>query len=171
VSIIQVEGLAQLTLTLDDLRDASSGLQAAVLRAGMAATAEAMRNTIDDRVAGVRRAVGYRFNKRASPHELSGKVGVNVGKRIPGRTSPRDRPGVGIGAANWHWWVLGSYKTPNRQARTYKGKAIRAASRGAMPAQQPLFAQQAANRARASASAAMQAVAKKYMTSFARNHR
>jgi len=89
------------------------------IRAGMTPVVKAMRAAINSNVyanasmkAGARRAVGKRFNKKRHKQIREAIVGFAVGRRGSRRyqlLSKHKRPrGVGIAAANIHWFVLGT---------------------------------------------------------------
>lgn len=170
---ISLDGLADIAKAMVDLRGMASGtLQVAVVRAGMQAVAHAMKAQIAPEAADARRDVGYRFDRRQSPHVLTGKIGVGVGR--PSRKRKRQRSasgGIGIDGSTFHWWVLGSYRTGQRQATTYRGRSTSPASRGRMLPQQPMFARQVQLAAQAAARGAMQAAASRVISSFARSHK
>jgi hypothetical protein len=170
---ISLNGLADATRAMADLRGMALGtLQVAVVRAGMQAVAHAMKAHIAPEAADARRDVGYRFERRQSPHMLAGKIGVGVGK--PARKRKRQRSasgGIGIDGSTFHWWVLGSFRTGQRQATTYRGRSTAPASRGRMVPQQPMFARQVQLASQAAARGAMQAAASRVISSFARSHR
>ncbi len=120
-------------------RLASSGQRKASkagIRAGMTPIAKAMRaaiNAVPDSEAspsqkrGARKTVGKRFAKGrkggAARGQYGAKVGFAVGKKRKKLAGKRTRPGVGIGARNIHWFVLGTKKryTGRRTWTTRKG--------------------------------------------------
>lgn len=170
---ISLNGLADAAKAMTDLRSMASGtLQVAVVRAGMQAVAHAMKAQIASKAADARRDVGYRFERRQSPYMLTGKIGVGVGR--PARKRKRQRSasgGIGIDASTFHWWVLGSFRTGQRQATTYRGRSTSPASRGRMVPQQPSFVRQVQLASQAAARGAMQAAALRVISSFARSHK
>jgi hypothetical protein len=59
----------------------------------------------------IKKFIGMRLLKRAAGQEIAGKVGVGVGKGASKKIGKKDRanrPGVGIGPQNVHWFILGT---------------------------------------------------------------
>lgn len=83
----------------------------------------------------LKKVIGTRMAKAAAGSNIGGKVGAGVGikaKKKEEQKQKRDkkregRPGVGIGAENVHWFIMGT------DERTKKGGA----PTGKMPAQVP----------------------------------
>lgn len=104
---------------------------------------------------GMKLAIGSRFLRRGEG--LGAKAGAAVGKRAPGALVHKGR-GVGIGARNIHWFVLGTQqrKTGVRTYRVKGGRRSRPTgksshSTGRMPPH-PFIAQAAASAAPAAQS-------------------
>ena len=169
---LTAEGHKQVDAAFRDLSAfASEKLARAVVMSGLAAIAKQMRRDIDARVASVRDEVGYRLIKTPDGAPKQGKVGVGVGRNYTRGTIVRSgRPGVGIDATTWHWWVLGSYKSGTRYAYRRRGggtiKGVKPQSRGVMKAQQPNFATNAATKARSAAVKAMHRTAMRQISKF-----
>jgi hypothetical protein len=160
---MRIEGLNELQATMQDLqRFGERGLALAVVRAGLRVYAEQMRQEIKPQVQDVASEVGFRFDRRSGRNVASGRVGVGVGKPIQKRSVNRSTGGVGINSGNWHWWVLGSFRSGQRQT-------ARGHNRGRLEAQQPNFAQRVKQRAAPKARAAMQAALNRAMARFSKS--
>lgn len=97
----------------------------------------AMKAAAPPRLPSVRMAIGSRV---ARGTEMRAKAGAGVGKKMNknGMVKHRNRPGVGISAANIHWYVLGtqeretgskrighnSHKRGARPQRAYTGHPV-----------------------------------------------
>ena len=175
MATIELKGIKELQITLEDLREFGDGtLATAIVRAGLQVVAKQMRADVDSRVKGVRQEVGYRFVRQEAKGVRVGKVGVGVGRRRAHNAERRGRSGIGITSGNWHWWVLGSFKG-ERFARRRRGggriAGVKPQSRGVMPAQQPNFASNAAIKAKPAVLTAMQRVGRKAIDSFCSQHK
>lgn len=169
---LKATGASEIDAAFENLQAfGNEQLAAAVVRAGLRAIAKQMQRDIDPRVADVRADVGYRLLKTADGEPKRGKVGVGVGKRSKKYTNTkRARPGIGIDAGNWHWWVLGSYKSGIRYAYRRRGggtiQGVKPQIRGVMRPQQPNFATNAATKARSAAVKAMHRTAMRQISKF-----
>lgn len=172
---ITVSGIAEVEAALTDLRAiGSKSVAYAVVAAGMGVIADQMRQDLKPQVEYVGREVGMRFVRNGNRQVISGKVGVGVGKRTQSAVVGRRTGGVGISAANFHWWVLGSFRSGERFAQRRRGGGLRSGSRpqsrGILPPQQPDFAKQAQMKSQQRAKAAMQAAFNRAITKFAKRH-
>ncbi len=172
---ITVSGIAEVEAALTELRAiGSKSVAYAVVAAGMGVIAGQMRQDLKPQVKHVGREVGMRFVRNANRHIVGGKVGVGVGKRTQPAVAGRRTGGIGISAANFHWWVLGSFRSGERFAERRRGGGVRVGvrpqSRGVLPPQQPNFAKQAQMKSQQRAKAAMQAAFNRAITKFAKRH-
>lgn len=115
-----------------------------MVRAALNVTGKQIKKDTDKKAKNAKKSVKARLKKGRSVFLVAAKVGFGVGPRnkknasLPDRD--KNRPGVGIGPNNIHWWVAG---TDNRV--TQAGN-----DRGEMPAMQPglariAYAQSAGN--------------------------
>ena len=172
---ITISGIAEVEATLTELRAiGSKSVAYAVVAAGMGVIADQMRQDLKPQVDHVGREVGMRFVRGENRRIISGKVGVGVGKRTQSAVVGRRTGGVGISAANFHWWVLGSFRSGERFAKRRRGGGLRSGvrpqSRGILPPQQPDFAKQAQMKSQQRAKVAMQAAFNRAITKFAKRH-
>ena len=171
---LKAEGVSDLDATFANLQAfGNEALASAVVRSGLRAIARQMQQDIMPQVSNVRQEVGYRLLRTQQGEPKTGKVGVGVGRKSKKYSNQkRSRPGIGIDAGTWHWWVLGSFKSNPRFARRRRGggniQGVRPQSRGTMRPQQPNFAVNAAQKARAAAVAAMTKTVTRQITKFAR---
>jgi hypothetical protein len=115
--------------------------------------AKQVKASVPGRYKTVRKAIGWRAKKkRFNQGQPGAKIGAGVGRnRATTQKERKGRPGVGIDAANVHWWFLGTNVrfTGTKRKRVggkrgrkgWKGKETRIdtgkpkANRGKMPAQ------------------------------------
>lgn len=122
-----------LGLALEQFRES---MQKKIVRGGvnkaLRILTKGIKAKVPSKFKGMKRVIGFRMAKKV----LGGKVGAGVGvkktkivahqaKRAAKRTG---RPGVGIGAENIHWFIMG---TGNRVQKTTKRET------GSMPPQVP----------------------------------
>ena len=129
---------------------AAKRIAQAGVRKSVQVVAKAIKRDIPSRFKNARKGVGWRATMGRAASKYGGaraavaKAGVGVGMKKAKReklaaehnASRNDMPGVGIGAGNFHWWVIG---TKNR--RTRGGRRT-----GRMRARMPGMAQRAAEK-------------------------
>jgi hypothetical protein len=161
---VNLQGLHEVEVAFADFAEfGQRGLALSVVRAGLRAIGEQMQEDMKPQVQHMAAEVGYRFDRKASSTMVAGRVGVGVGKRINRQNVNRGSRGLGITSGNWHWWVLGSFKTGQRFTNRTR------ANRGILKAQQPNFAQRARDRAAERARSAMQAAMERSTERFFRS--
>jgi hypothetical protein len=138
--VIELKGLAELNVTLQDL--AANGARKAAkagTNAGLGVLANALKSAVNassaspELKAAARKTIAKRL-KRREGQETVGKVGFGVGRRsqktkkaqsahqryMAGQGGAHNMRGVGVSSANIHWFVLGT------QDRTAGAKTNRA---------------------------------------------
>lgn len=117
----------------------ANAIAVAAIRGGAKRAAKSMKASIPSAEKRIRKAIGYRVVRGNSKRFTSAKAGASVGSsKAKFRSIEQDRddkPGVGISAANIHWWILGTI--PRVQKTTGK-------QTGAMPRQHAGLGQVAA---------------------------
>ena len=160
---VTIEGLQELTRLFREM-ETNSGrrIVKAALRAAVNEIGKEMRRALSPKVKEARLAIRgiVKGSKR-----ITAKVGVHVGKGRSGQKQnnkpSRKGRGVGIGAPNVHWWIMGTNKRYRGQKRSASvgvaqpGKSLQPT--GAMPAQQAGLASLAFRRAAGKLPALMQA--------------
>ena len=103
-------------------------LKKAAVRSALGVAAKEIKKNVPSRFKNVRRSIGWRLGKDKQ-YVLAAKVGWRVGKTArkakESEVNREGRKGVGIGARNFHWWILGT-----GERVTESGKRT-----GSMPAQ------------------------------------
>jgi hypothetical protein len=165
---VTIEGLQELTRLFREM-ETNSGrrIVKAALRAAVNEIAKEMRRELSPKVKEARKAIRHivKGSKR-----VTAKVGVHVGRgrsKQPKNNAPsRVGRGVGIGAPNVHWWIMGTKKRYRGQKRSAPGVARPGRvlqPTGSMPAQQTGLAGLAFRRAAGRLPALMQARADKQL--------
>lgn len=134
-------------------RGAAKKIMAPATRDSLKVIAKHMRREVPSDMKNARRGIGWRFKRGRIKQSVTAKVGVTVGKKKAKLKAIQDaamgdrrgRGGVGIGARNFHWAVMG---TGNRFRKN--GEPT-----GAMRAKFPNFASKVANSAGSEAKVAM----------------
>jgi hypothetical protein len=156
-----IEGLQELTRLFQQMETKSGRrIVKAALRAAVTEIGKEMRRELSPKVKEARRSIRgiVKGSKR-----VTAKVGVHVGKGRDAQPAKKRTPstggGVGIGARNVHWWILGT--TERFRGRKRRSDVPRLGqslvSTGRMPAQQAGLASLAFRRAAGRLPALMQA--------------
>lgn len=132
---------------------AAKKVMAPATRDYMKVTAKHMRREIPSRFKNARKGIGWRFRKGRQHQKVTAKVGVHVGKKMNKldgiqeqvSTNRRGRGGVGIGARNIHWLILGTGARFRRDG----------SPTGSMPATMPNFASRVAASSKSESKVAM----------------
>ncbi len=117
---------------------------------GLRIVAKAMKAEVPSPYKDAKKAIGSRFNKKGGPNrdQVQAKAGAGVGiskkamrkraeKQKAKRKEQGKKSGVGLGAPNIHWAILGTGLRKRTKAGGFlKGKALSNLSTGAM---EPLF--------------------------------
>ena len=84
----------------------------AAVTAGGRVVVKAIKRNIPSNLKDGRKAIGFRFSKGKGAHsgKTFAKAGVGVGlkKSKKAGKSRTGRPGVGVGASNLHWFIMGT---------------------------------------------------------------
>ena len=120
---------------------------AAMVKAKLGVIAKQIKKDTAGKVKAARKGVRMRF-KISKADKMTAIVGFGVGKRKKKKPAPKNsqgkrKGGVGISAANIHWWVAGTAKRTTG-AKKGKRKNNPIADRGRMPSMQPNLAAEAA---------------------------
>ena len=102
-------------------------LKKAAVRSALGVAAKEIKKNVPSRFKNVRRSIGWRLGKDKQ-YVLAAKVGWRIGKtarKAIDKGNRTSKKGVGIGARNFHWWILGT-----GERVTESGKRT-----GSMPAQ------------------------------------
>ena len=103
-----ITGDRKLDAKLKRLGDkAAKKVSAQGIRAGLRVIVKAIKSEIPSHMKEAKKAIGSHF-KRKKSGEVTAKVGAAVGKKKTAAGGRGDKPGVGIGAANIHWLLLGT---------------------------------------------------------------
>lgn len=157
---LTVDNYAEIAAAFDALvKTQPAAIARVAVRAGLNVVAAEMRLELDSRVKHLQSEIGVRYVRQTNSNIIGGKVGVGVGKRSGQivQLQRAGRPGIGIHAFNFNWWVLGSFKSGQRVTRKTR------ANRGVLKPQQPEFAQRAATKARNTMKTAMAKAVTQYV--------
>lgn len=157
---LTIDNYAEISAAFDKLvKTQPTAIARVAVKTGLNVIAAEMRLGLDARVKHLQSEVGVRYVRQTSTNIIGGKVGVGVGKRSGQivQLQRAGRPGIGIHAFNFNWWVLGSFKSGQRVTRKTR------ANRGILKPQQPDFAQRAAARARNTMKSAMTKAVTQYL--------
>lgn len=154
---VDVDGLQSLVSKLEILqKDVAKKVLMAGVRAGLNAIGSQIKKDLDPRLTEAKRSVRSKIKIRRKGQVIA-KVGFGVGPRNRKRstTLPRgSKRGVGIGANNIHWWLIGTKnRYTGRRIGRRTGNPIR--HRGMMIAQQPGLVNNAVTRSRSKSEAAV----------------
>lgn len=131
----QVTGINELDKALANLdTKVARKVTRTAVNAGLTAMAKGIRTAISaapispQLKRALKRAVGKRFNRtRRGSKDMSAKAGFGVGKKRKTRVAKRSgktKGGVGLSAANAHWFLLGTKDRTTKTSGRYTGRIV-----------------------------------------------